>query len=453
MAKVTEMNMTEGSLTKKMVAFAMPVMITSVLQMLFNAADMMVVGSFVGAKALAAVGACSPLINLLVTFFTGVSSACNIIVATYYGANNRRKITKVLHTSILVAVIAGILMVLLGEILAVAGLRWMSTPEDVMAAAVLYMKIYFLSMPAMLIYNYGAAILRALGDSRHPLYFLIVSGVLNLVLNLLLVVGFHLEVEGVAIATTVSQYVVAAVLLWYLKSIDAEYRLNRANMRIDRHELGELMRLGVPAGIQGMLFSVSNIVIQSSINSFGSDIVAACSAVANVEGIVYVALSAISQATMSFTAQNAGAGFMQRVKKVVGISLLGTALIGGGMSAVLGFFGEPVLRLYTSDSVVLAAGVYRIQVVCIFYLFCGTMDVFAGCIRGLGYSFLPTVVSLLGACGLRVLWIITIFAKEQTLYTLYMAYPISWIATSVAHGLCMFIVWKIWEKRRLQKNG
>lgn len=446
MAKVSEMNMTEGSLIRKMTVFVIPIMITSVLQMLFNAADMMVVGSFVGARALAAVGACSSLINLLVTLFTGVASACNITVATYYGAGSRERISKVLHTAMVVAVAGGIIMLLLGWGVAPQCLELMSTPEDVLDAAVLYIRIYFISMPAMLVYNYGAAVLRALGDSKRPLYYLIVSGVLNLALNVLMVVGFRLEVAGVAIATTVSQYVVAGLLIVYLMKIDGEYRLRFSKLRIDGHEFVELMRLGIPAGIQGMMFSISNVVIQSSINSFGSDIVAACSAVSNIEGIVYVTLSAVSQATMSFTAQNAGAGKRDRVKKVVGIGLIGTAVLGVLMSVALWFVGEPILHLYTSDATVLAEGAYRIHVVCFFYLFCGVMDVFAGCIRGLGYSMLPTVVTLLGACGLRMLWIFTVFAADRTLFRLYMAYPVSWTVTALAHGICLLIIWKGWKK-------
>lgn len=442
MAKIAEINMTEGSIPKKMACFVIPIMLTSVLQMLFNAADMMVAGRFAGSHALAAVGACSSLINLLVTLFTGISSACNIIAATFYGAGKKKEISAVLHTAMVVAAIGGLFMLCAGMLLAPTGLRIMGTPEDILSSAILYIRIYFVSMPAMLVYNYASAILRALGDSRRPLYFLIISGGMNVILNLLLIIVFHLGVAGVAAATTISQYAAAVMIIYYMTRINSEYRLQISQLKISGPQLRELMRIGIPAGIQGTMFSISNVVIQSTVNSFGSTIIAACSAVANVEGIVYVVLSAVSQAAMSFTAQNAGAGLYERVKKVVLTGFAVTAGIGLFMSVLFRLGSTEVLQLYTSDAAVLEAGSYRIAVVCIFYLFCGTMDVFAGSIRGLGYSLLPTIVSLLGACGLRILWIFAVFKNYPTLHNLYLAYPVSWIVTTIAHGLCFLLIWK-----------
>lgn len=448
MKAIKELNMTQGPLARKMIVFVVPIMITSVLQILFNAADMIVVGRFTGSQALAAVGACSSLVSLIVTLLGGISSACNIMVATRYGAGRKNEISQILHTSISVGLIGGAVLCVLGLVSAPYGLLMMGTPEDILDQAVIYLRIYCLSLPGMLVYNYGAATFRAIGDSSRPLYFLIVSGVLNVILNLVFVIVFCLGVAGVAIATTISQYAATIMLLYYLWNADTEYCFRISRLRISFVQLKELLRIGVPAGIQGALFSLSNVVIQTAINSFGSTIIAACSAAANAESIVYVILSAVSQATVSFTAQNAGAGLYKRVRKTVQISIVMVSVIGLMMTLLFGLGSTWILRLYTSDQAVLSAGNYRIAVICMFYLFCGSMDVLAGAMRGLGYSLLPTAVSLMGACGLRILWILTVFQWNPTEKNLYLAYPVSWIATTIADGICLWFIW-----RRLHNSG
>lgn len=431
-----EMDMTTGALLPKVLTFSLPLILTGILQLLYNAADIVVVGQFVGHQALAAVGSTSSLINLLVNLFMGLSVGASVIVANAYGAGDLRSVRTGVHTSITVSAIAGVVVGIIGVTAARPLLALMGSPDDVIGDATLYMQIYFMGMPANMLYNFGAAILRAVGDTRRPLYYLTVAGLVNVVLNLFLVIVCHLGVAGVAIATITSQVISCVLVLACLLRSDGAIHLNPRELRINLQQLKSILRVGLPAGLQGSLFSISNVLIQSSINSFGSIAMAGNSAASNIEGFVYTSMNSLHQADLTFASQNLGAKQYARVRRVMWVCLGTVTAIGLGMGLLFYAIGPTLISFYNTDPEVIRYGMLRLSIILPTYFSCGLMDTMVGQLRGIGYSILPMVVSLTGACLLRIVWIYTIFAAHPTLSTLYISYPISWFATFAVHMLC-----------------
>ena len=435
-----EIDMCNGPLFGKILIFAVPLMPSGMLQLFFNAADIIVVGQFVGHTALAAVGSTGSLINLLVNVFVGLSVGTNVLVARYYGARDAKHLHETVHTSVLTSVLSGTALIVIGLILAEPLLTLMGTPDDVLDQAALYMRIYFVGMPASMLYNFGAAILRAVGDTKRPLYFLFISGIVNVILNLVLVLVFHLGVAGVAIATVTSQVISAVLVALCLIKTDAPYRLELKKLRIHKSKLLEIIKIGLPAGMQGAVFSISNVLIQSSINSFGSTVMAGSTAASNIENFVYTAMNALYQTALSFTGQNVGGGKYKRIGKIMRICVLDVTAIGILLGGGAYLCGSTLLSIYTSDPQVIQYGLERMMFVCLPYFLCGIMDTLVGSLRGMGYSIMPMIVSLTGACVLRIVWIMTIFQMNPTLSTLFLSYPVSWFVTALAHFICYLIV-------------
>ena len=433
MKKSYEMDMTDGPLLGKILIFSVPLMLSGILQLLFNAADIIVVGRFAGNRALAAVGSTSALINLLINVFVGLSVGVNVLVARYYGAQKEKDVRETVHTAVLTSIVSGLILVVMGLCLARPLLRLMGTPADVLNQSVLYMRIFFLGMPVLMVYNFGAAILRAIGDTRRPLYFLFASGVVNVVLNLFFVIGLKMGVDGVAWATVISEHISALLVLKSLTDAPGALKLDLKQLRIYPGKLKRIVKIGLPAGMQGAIFSISNVLIQSSVNSFGSIAMAGNTASANIEGFVYTAMNAVYQTNLSFTSQNLGGRRYSRINKIMYICLGVVTVVGVtlGTAAVLG--GNALLGIYSSDPQVLHYGMLRLEIICGTYFLCGIMDCMVGSLRGLGYSMIPMFVSLTGACGFRVLWIFTVFAAYRSLDVLYLSYPVSWTITAIAH--------------------
>lgn len=443
--KSFEMDMCNGPLLGKILLFAIPLMLSGILQLLFNAADIIVVGRFVGHQALAAVGSTSSLINLLVNVFIGLSVGTNVLVANYYGAKKEDLVSQTVHTSVLTSLICGTLLIVIGVLLAGPLLSLMGTPDDVLNQAALYMRIYFAGMPVILLYNFGAAILRAIGDTRRPLYFLLIAGVINVLLNLLFVTRFHLGVAGVALATVLSQAVSAGLIVYTLVKSEGCFHLDLRRLRIYPARLRQMIRIGLPAGMQGAIFSISNVLIQSSINSFGSVAMAGSTAASNIEGFVYTSMNSLHQTALSFTSQNYGAGKTDRINRILFTCLGCVTVVGLVMGNLAYFFGSQLLGIYSSDPEVIAYGLIRMSLICVPYFICGIMDVMVGSLRGLGYSIMPMLVSLTGACGLRILWIFTVFQWSRSLETLFISYPVSWVITAAVHMLCYIFAIRKWK--------
>ncbi len=450
MRRSFEIDMCNGPLLGKILLFSVPLMLSGILQLLFNAADIVVVGRFAGNEALAAVGSTGSLNNLIVNVFMGLSIGTSIMVARYYGAQDWKSIREIVHTSMLVSFICGVALIFIGIFLAAPLLELMGTPPECLDQAVLYMRIIFIGMPAQMVYNFGAAILRAVGDTRRPLLFLLAAGIVNVLLNLFFVIVFHMDTAGVALATIISQSISAVLVVLCLMRSHTPYRLRFRRLRVRKAQLLQIIRVGLPAGIQGAVFSVSNVLIQSSINSFGSLAVGGNTAASNIEGFVYTSMNSLYQASLSFTSQNVGAGKLQRVVPIL-LRCLGVVLtVGVGLSGLALLFNHQLLGIYSSDQEVIRYGLGRLEVVCATYFLCGMMDVVCGSVRGLGSSVVPTIVSLTGACGLRILWIYTIFADNRTLFFLYLSYPITWVITFSAHLVCFFIFLHRRKKRAAQ---
>lgn len=441
-------DMTSGPLLIKLLRFSIPLMLTGILQLLYNAADLIVVGQHAGDTAIAAVGATGALINLIINLAIGLSAGTSVRVAYYCGAKDEESLSRVVHTSMLLSLICGLAFGVFGFSCSRLFLEWMDTPADVIGHSALYMRIYFAGLPATLIYNFGSAILRSTGDTRRPLIYLTISGAINVLLNLLFVFKFDMTVDGVALATVLSQVVSAAMVLFHLFRTGSAYRLILGKLRLDSQMVKEILRIGIPAGIQGMVFSASNVLIQSSINGFQKVVMAGNSAAGNVEGFVYTAMVSFHHAAMTFTSQNVGAGKMRRVGKVLTRSLLCVTVTGVVLGVGAFLLGKPLMAIYNPDSpAAIEAGCVRMMYVCLPYFLCGCMDVMSGAIRGLGSSVVPMIVSLLGACGFRVLWIFTVFAFFPELPVLYISYPISWALTFSVHLACYAVI-----KRRLTER-
>lgn len=433
------MDMCSGPLLKKILIFTIPVMASGILQLLFNATDIIVVGRYAGKESLAAVGSTTALINLIINLFVGLSVGANVITAKYYGAGKEKDVSETVHTAILTAVISGIILVIIGIILATPLLKVMDSPEDVLGKSALYLKIYFLGMPAMMLYNFGSAVLRAVGDTKRPLYYLILSGSVNVCLNLISVICFGMGVAGVGIATVVAQYISAAMVVRCLIKEDGSYGINLSELRLTGSKLKEIMFVGIPAGMQGVVFALSNVLIQSSINSFGSIAMAGNTAASNIEGFIYISMNSYNQTAISFTSQNIGGKKIERVGKILLICIGLVSMFGIILGFGAYFAGNTLLHIYSSDMEVIHYGLMRMRVICLTYFTCGIMDVFAGSVRGMGYSVMPMIISLIGACGLRIVWIYTIFKAHHTLTTLYISYPVTWVITICAYIVCYTI--------------
>jgi putative MATE family efflux protein len=436
--KTYEIDMCSGAILPKLLQFALPLMFSSILQLLFNAADIIVVGRWAGDNSLAAVGSNASIIGLLTNLFIGLSVGANILAARFYGAREEENLRQTVHTALLVSLLGGMLLAVTGALGAHTILIWMQSPPEVLDLATLYLRIYFLGMPATMLYNFGAALLRAVGDTRRPLYYLTLAGVINVVLNLFFVIVCHFDVAGVAIATVASQCVSALLVLRCLTKAGGAVRLDLRQLKIHPVRLRQIMRVGIPAGIQGVLFSLSNVVIQSSINSFGETVMAGNAAANNIETFIYASVNAFYQANISFTSQNLGAGRIDRIRPIM-LRALGCAAVTGG---VLGWLtvllGPHLLGIYSDSAPVISAGMDRIRIVCTLYALCGLMDVIVGSIRGMGYAVTPMLVTLIGACGLRLLWIAVLFQipEYHTIHTVYISYPVSWTVTFLAQLVC-----------------
>lgn len=442
-----EIDMVHGPILRKMLLFTIPLMCSSILQLLFNAADIIVVGRFAGDNALAAVGSNTALINLLVNLFVGLSVGANVLTAHYYGAKQDKELKQTVHTSVLLGIYSGVILTLIGVAGARTILEMMQTPAGVLPLASVYLRIYFLGMPATMVYNFGSAVLRSVGDTKRPLYYLTCAGIVNVVLNLLLVIVFKLNVAGVAIATVISQYISVALVIRCMMHETGAIRLAFSELRIDWDKFVRILKIGLPAGFQGVIFALSNVVIQSAVNSFGEVVVAGNSAAANIEGFIYMAMNAVYQATLSFTGQNLGAKQYKRIDKIVLTGELCVTVVGVvlGMSTV--FFGNSLLHIYTDSPAVIEAGMSRLWVIAFTYALCGMMDVMVGGLRGIGYSVMPMFVSLVGACGFRLVWLATIFKipKFHTISVVYWSYPISWILTLLVHVFCF-----LWARKHVR---
>ena len=408
MKKNYEMDMCSGPILGKLLTFTIPLIFSGILQLLFNAADVIVVGRFAGSQSLAAVGSTTALINLMINIFIGLSVGVNVIVARYYGAKREKDVQDTIHTAMALSIVSGLFLIIVGQLLSRPMMELMGTPDDVIDKSTLYMRIIFIGMPANMIYNFGSAILRAVGDTKRPLYFLTAAGVINVVLNLFFVIMFRMDVAGVALATAISQAISAFLVIRCLMESEGGLKLHLKELKIHRSKFRQIIQVGLPAGMQGAVFSISNVLIQSSVNSFGSVAMAGNTTTQNIEGFIYNAMNAVYQANLSFTSQNFG--------------------------------GHALIRIYSSDPEVMVYGMRRLVVFGTTYFLCGIMDTMVGSIRGLGYSVMPMCVSLLGACGLRIVWIFTVFQVYHNLTVLYLSYPFTWIVTATAHMICFYIV-------------
>lgn len=440
--KSYEIDMCNGSLLPKILLFSIPLMMSSILQLLFNAADMVVVGRFAGSSALAAVGANASLINLLTNLFIGFSVGANVLVARFYGAKKEKEISETVHSAIVLSLLCGLGLMVFGMVVAPQILELMGTPHDVLGQAVLYIRIYFAGMPVILLYNFGSAILRAVGDTQRPLYYLSAAGMINIILNLIFVIGFHLGVAGVALATVISQIVSALLILRCMSKMEGGCQVEWKKLRMKKEKVVQIVRIGFPAGLQGTVFSLSNVLIQSSVNSFGSVAMAGNTAASNIEGFIYMAMNSYHQTALSFTSQNFGAGNFKRIGKVLAECLALVAGVGLLMGWAAYLCGNQLLGIYSSDPRVIEVGLMRLSVICTTYCLCGIMDVLVGALRGLGYAVMPMIVSLVGACGFRILWIFTVFQWRRSLLSLYISYPVSWALTGGVHMICFLWVRK-----------
>ena len=437
-----EIDMCNGTLMDKLISFSLPLMLSGILQLLFNAVDIIVVGRFTGSQALAAVGSTTALINIFTNLFIGISLGANVLAARFYASGKEKEMSETVHTSITLALISGLVMALAGVLLARFALKLMGTPDDVIDQSVLYMRIYFLGMPFFMLYNYGAAILRAVGDTKRPLFFLVISGMTNAVLNLVLVIVFHMGVAGVAIGTIVSQLISSILVLRCLYTSNTSYRLYFSKLGIKTQYLKQIFQVGIPAGIQSTVINLSNALLQSSVNSFGSVAMAGYTAANNIFGFLYMSVNAVTQSCMSFTSQNYGVKKLKRMDRV----LLDCTILSVGVALTLGcgayFFGPELLKIYTSEADVIRCGVEVLAFTTVPYFCCGIMDLLPGALRGMGYSGVPMILSIIGTVGTRIVWIFGLFPAHRSLSFLFISYPVSWILTILMQAVCFCFVRK-----------
>ena len=429
-----EMDLTTGAILPKMLLFTVPIVLSSLLQLLFNAADVIVVGRFAGDNSLAAVGSTGALVNLLTNLFLGVGVGVNVMAARFYGARNRKDLSDTIHTSMLFSIVGGFVLTGIGLTLAEPMLVLMQTPEKVLSLAALYLRIYFLGMPALMIYNFGSAVLRAKGDTRRPLIYLSIAGVLNVVLNLFFVIVLKMDVAGVGAATAISQCL-SALLIWICLTREEEmFRLDWRKLKLHTQRLLEVLRIGVPAGFEGIVFAISNVMIQAAINGFGEVVVAGSSAASNIEGFVFMGMYAFSQSILSFMGQNMGAGRFDRIRRITRVNLACTTVMGLALGGLASLFAKPLMGIYSSSPAVIDAGAYRLIIMCLPYFLCGAMDSLLCAVRGLGHSFAPMLTSVLSICAFRIAWLYTIFRipRFHTPGVVYWSYPVSWIVALIS---------------------
>lgn len=437
-----EIDMCNGTIMDKLISFALPLMLSGMLQLMFNAVDIIVVGRFSGSRALAAVGSTTALINVFTNLFIGISLGANVLAARFYAAGKEKEMSDTVHTAIAIAIISGLIMAFVGLVFSKGALELMDTPEDVIGQAALYMRIYFIGMPFFMLYNYGAAVLRAVGDTKRPLMFLIVSGCINAVLNLILVIGFSLSVVGVAVATVISQMISCILVLRCLYKSEGSYQLRFSKLKINKKYMIQIFQVGVPAGIQSTVINFSNVLLQSSVNSFGSVAMAGYTAANNILGFLYQSINSVTQACMSFTSQNYGVGKYKRMDRVLADCMILTVAVSLIFGCSAYFFGNYILRIYTSDAEVIKCGLEILSITTVPYFLCGIMDLFPGALRGMGYSAVPMILSVIGTVGMRVLWIYAVFPSNRSLYVLFISYPASWGITIVMQVICYIFVRK-----------
>lgn len=425
-------SMTEGSLLGNILRFSVPLIFSQLLQVLFNMADVAVVGKFSSASALGSVGSTSTLVTLFTGFLIGLSNGVNVRVAQHLGAREQDKTRACVHTSMILCTLMGVLLAVVCFALAAPMLEVLRTKDDLLGGAVLYFRIYALGMPALGIFNFGNAVLSASGDTRRPLVYLTAAGILNVILNLFFVIVCKMAAEGVALASVISQYLSAGLIVWHMARLDDACKLELRLLRLERQQVGRILSLGIPAGIQSMIFAVANLFIQVGINSFDTVVVSGNSAAVNVDNVIYNVMAAFYTACSSFMGQNWGAGNRRRMMQSFYVSLAYSFLIGAVLGVAFLLFGEPFLYIFTNDAQVVAAGMERMQIMCFSYCISAFMDCAIAACRGIGRSFVPTVIVILGSCVFRVVWVYTIFAQLHTIPALYLLYPISWTITAVA---------------------
>lgn len=444
-----EIDMCSGSILPKLLKLTLPLMLSSVLQLLFNAADVIVVGNFAGDNSLAAVGSTTALVNLVTNLFLGLSTSANVLTSMFMGAGKDDRVSKTIHSSIFLSIASGLIMTVFGIIFADKLLILMNTPDETLGLSTLYLRIYFAGMIAMMIYNFGSSILRSKGDTKRPLYFLSFAGAVNVVLNLIFVIIFKMDVAGVALATVISQYISAFLIIRCLMKETDAFKFEFKKLRPDRKIVLRILQIGIPAGFQGVVFSLSNVVIQSSINGFGPIVMAGSAAAASIEGFIWVSMNSFSQGALTFVSQNVGAKKYSRINRIAFITCACAAVTGIVLGNLAYILGTPLLSIYDNRPAVIDAGLTRMMLICCFYFTCGLMDCIVGSIRGMGYAITPTIVSLVGACGLRILWIFTIFQipKYHTEFMLFLSYPLTWIITFSVHLICFYFMRKKFPKK------
>ena len=443
-----EIDMCNGSIMDKLISFSLPLMLSGILQLMFNAVDIIVVGRFSGKQALAAVGSTTALINVFTNLFIGISLGANVLAARFYAMGKSKEMSETVHTPITLAMVSGVIMAFVGVLFARGALELMGTPDDVIDKSALYMRIYFMGMPFFMLYNYGAAILRAIGDTKRPLLFLIISGLINAALNMFFVIYLHMSVEGVAIATVISQLISCVLVLWCLYKSEGSYQLRFSKLRIKGVYLKQIFQVGIPAGIQSTIINFSNVLLQSSVNSFGSTAMAGYTAANNILGFLYAAVNSVTQACMSFTSQNYGVSKYKRMDKVLIDCMILTVVVAGVLGCGSYLLGPQILRIYTEEEKVIRCGMEILSITTVPYFLCGIMDLFPGALRGMGYSAVPMILSIIGTVGMRVVWIFGIFPHHRSLYVLFISYPGSWLFTIVMQVICFYFVRKKIHQRR-----
>ena len=433
-----EIDMCNGSIMDKLISFSLPLMLSGILQLMFNAVDIVVVGRFSGSQALAAVGSTTALINIFTNLFIGISLGANVLAARFYASGKEKEMSETVHTAITLALISGIIMAVVGLVLAKLALELMGTPSDVIELSTLYMRIYFCGMPFFMLYNYGAAILRAVGDTKRPLIFLIISGVANAGLNMILVIIFHMGVAGVGIGTVISQLISCILVLRCLYKSEGCYQLRFSKLRIQKVYLRQIFQVGIPAGIQSTVINFSNALLQS----FGSTAMAGYTAANNILGFLYVSVNAVTQACMSFTSQNYGVGKYKRMDRVLINCLILSVVISGVLGCGSYAFGTEILKVYTEDPKVIQCGLEILSMTTVTYFLCGIMDLFPGALRGMGRSGVPMILSIIGTVGTRIVWIFMLFPQHRSLEFLFISYPASWLLTIVMQVICFYFVRK-----------
>ena len=437
-----EIDMCNGTIMDKLISFSLPLMVSGILQLMFNAVDIIVVGRFSGSQALAAVGSTTALINVFINLFMGISLGANVLAARYYAAGRDREMSETVHTSIMLALISGVVMAFVGVFFAKGALELMDTPADVIDQSALYMRIYFMGMPFFMLYNYGAAILRAVGDTKRPLYFLIVSGVINAGLNMFLVIVFSLDVAGVAIATVVSQAISCVLVLRCLYKSEGSYQLRFSKLCLKKDYIIPIFQVGIPAGIQSTVINFSNVLLQSSVNSFGSIAMAGYTAANNVLGFLYTSVNSVTQACMSFTSQNYGVKKLKRMDRVLIDCMILSVVVTLILGSSVYIFGPELLHIYSNQADVIKYGMEIFSYTTVTYFLCGLMDLFPGALRGMGYSTVPMILSIIGTVGVRIIWIYGLFPSHRSLTFLFLSYPVSWIATIIMQVICFWFVRK-----------